>query len=142
MMGNETKDTGGGKVVHVLSGVPYDLYVGRAMPRYRLPESPWANPYKVGRDGDLDTVLRKFEEYISYYYDDASAELAMVPGLRRTFPTINKVELAKLDGLALACWCADKDGIPLTLADPEVCHGQILLRLAAQAAADLAVERD
>lgn len=126
-----------GHVVHVLSGASYDRYVGRAIPRYRLPESPWSNPYKVGRDGDLDTVLLKFEERISYFCNDASAELASVPGLRRSFPTINKVELAKLNRLTLACWCPDLDGTPLTPHEPEVCHGQILLRLAAQAAAEL-----
>ncbi len=126
-----------GRVVHVLSEASYDIYVGRAMLRYRLPQSPWANPYKVGRDGDLATVLAKFEERISYYCDDASAEFAMIPNMRRTFPTINKVELAKLDGLTLACWCPDRDGTPLTPYDPEVCHGQILLRLAARAAAEL-----
>jgi hypothetical protein len=130
-------EKGTGSVVHVPSGASYDRYIGRAMPRYGLAESVWANPYKVGRDGDLVTVIAKFEKHISYYCDDASAELAMVPGLRRTFPTINKVELAKLDGLTLACWCPDRDGTPLTPHDPEVCHGQILLRLAAQAAAEL-----
>ena len=129
-------EQGEGCVVHVLSAAPYALYVGRAMPRYQLPESPWSNPYKVGRDGDLSTVLARFEERISYLCSDASSELASVPGLRRTFPTLGKVELAKLDGLTLACWCAPRDGTPLTVSDPEVCHGQILLRLAAQASAD------
>ncbi len=127
-----------GRVVHVLSGASYEQYVGRAMPRYRLPESLWANPYKVGRHGDLDTVLLKFEELISHFCNDASAELASVPGLRRSFPTINKVELAKLNRLTLACWCPDLDGTLLTPHDPEVCHGRILLRLAARAAAELA----
>lgn len=35
------------KVVHVLSGADYGLYVGRTMPRYGLAASQWANPYRL-----------------------------------------------------------------------------------------------
>lgn len=127
-----------GRVVHVLSDAGYDLYVGRAAPRYRLPASPWANPYKVGRDGDLAAVLARFEEHISYRCGSRIIGVDMVDGVQSTGHTLHRVELAKLEGLTLACWCSPKDGTPLTSQDPEVCHGQILLRLAAQAAKDLA----
>jgi hypothetical protein len=117
MMSNEPGDNGG-QVVNVLSGVPYELYVGRAMPRHYLPESPYANPYKVGRDGDLAEVLDLYERHARENIDLQRLRLL----LWRPTPV-------------LACWCAPRDGTPLMLADPEVCHGQILLRLAAQAAA-------
>lgn len=104
-----------GRVVYVLSGVDYEVYVGRAMPRYDLPESPWANPYKIGRDGDRAEVLALYEEYV-----------------RETFG-LERIWLAfGYPAPVLACWCANRNGTPLTLADPEVCHAQILLRLAGQ----------
>lgn len=105
-----------GSVVHVFSGVPYELYVGRAMPRYHLPESPYANPYKVGRDGDPTKVLELYELYARENIDLETLQL-----------------LLWHPGPVLACWCAPKDGTPLTLSGPEICHGQILLRLAAEA---------
>lgn len=133
-----TADKENGCVVHVLSGAPYDRYVGRAMPRYGLSESLWANPYKAGRDGDLGPVLSKFEEHISYLIRPKVYGVDMNRGVQRLGRTFHRIELAKLDGLTLACWCAPKNGTPLTLSDREVCHGQILLRLAAQVADELA----
>ena len=32
--------------------------------RYPEEDSVWANPYKIGKDGDRDEVLEKYEEYI------------------------------------------------------------------------------
>lgn len=120
MMNEETGAVAGGKVVHALSGVPYELYVGRAMPRHHLIQSPYANPYKVGRDGDLAQVLDLFE---THAHEDIDLETLR---LRLWHPAP-----------ILACWCAPIDGTPLTLADPEICHGQILLRLAADRNAGL-----
>jgi hypothetical protein len=109
-----------GRVVHVLSGVPYELYVGRAMPRYHLPESSYANPYKVGRDGDLAKVLELYELHAQENIDLETLRLF----LWHPDPV-------------LACWCAPKDGTPLTLSSPEICHEQTLLRLAAEGNASL-----
>ncbi|WP_047865452.1 DUF4326 domain-containing protein [Rubrobacter aplysinae] len=109
-----------GSVVYVLSEVPYELYVGRAMPRYHLPESPYANPYKVGRDGDLPKVLELYELHARENIDLETLRLF----LWHPSPV-------------LACWCAPKDGTPLTLYSPEICHGQTLLRLAAEGNASL-----
>lgn len=127
-----------GKIVHVLSGAAYDLYVGRAMPHHGLAASQWANPYKVGRDVDLAAVLARFEEHVSYLCRDSITGVDMSHGVRRTPHSIRKVQLAELRGLTLACWCPPKDGTSLTLAEREVCHGQVLLRLATAAAEELA----
>jgi len=73
-------------VVNVKSGQRYDVYIGRANPSYNLPASPWANPYIVGQDGDIDTVLDLYEQHVR-----SSPELCrMLPSLR------DKV---------LGCWC-------------------------------------
>ena len=121
-----------GNVVHVLSGADYDLYIGREAPRYGLAASPWANPYKIGRDGDRRTVLSRFEEHIAYRCGSRVSGVDMQHGVIRNTNTIHRLQLIRLRDLVLACWCAPKDGTPLTLDDPEVCHGQTLLRLAAE----------
>lgn len=106
----------GGKVVHVNSGMDYDLYIGRKMPRYGLKKSLLANSLKIGEDGTRSEILSLYEWYVRDHLaespDGPMAE--MVTGL---------------SGLTLACWCAPKDRA-LTLDDPEICHGQVLLRLA------------
>lgn len=87
------------RVVHV-KREPYDVYIGRANPRTRLKASPWANPFKVGKDGDRDEVITKY-----------AAWLQTQPNLLARLP--------ELRGKALGCWCK-----------PERCHGDVLARLA------------
>jgi hypothetical protein len=78
------------------------VYIGRAMHRggWRLPGSAWANPYRIGRDGDRDEVIARYREYVSEH-----------PELRAALP--------ELRGKVLGCWC-----VPLP------CHGQVLAELA------------
>jgi hypothetical protein len=87
---------------HRDDGLPTDaVYIGRPVPRRRLRGSKWANPFRIGRDGDRYTVIDKFEAWI-----------ATQPELLNALP--------ELKGRDLVCWCA-----------PEACHGEVLLRLAA-----------
>jgi hypothetical protein len=117
-----------GKVVHILSGAPYDVYVGRAMPRYGLPKSIWANPYRIGVTGPLPKVLRRYEKDLRYWMKDTpGANPAPEPWNHRANLIASVVALR---GKTLACWCCDKSGPPLTVDDPVICHAQILLKLA------------
>lgn len=89
-----------------------NLYIGRKgivfINGFRYPpkDSKWANPFKVGKDGDLEEVLKKYEDYI-----------------------IEKVSIKDYDelkGKNLGCWCRtgknkDSEGI--------ICHGDILKRI-------------
>lgn len=84
------------------------VYIGRPIrragdnPYVRAPYD-WSNPFKLGRDGDRDQIMARYEnEYL--------------PGR----PDL----LARLDelrGRVLGCWCA-----------PDACHGDVLARLTAQ----------
>lgn len=87
-------------VVRVLRE-PYDVYIGRANLYHDLPESPWRNPYRIGRDGDRAMVIQRYREYLLGRPD----LLARLPELR---------------GKRLACWCR-----PYFL-----CHGDVLAELA------------
>lgn len=90
------------KVVHVLRS-PYDVYIGRANSRHHLPSSKWANPFKIGRDGTRDDVIKAYRKHI-----------AARPDLLAALP--------ELEGKTLACWCA-----------PYPCHGDVLVDLIAKA---------
>jgi hypothetical protein len=80
------------------------VYIGRRMPQYGLPQSPWANAFKIDtpkqkRDGTRDEVLAKYERWLL----SQPELLARLPELRHR---------------DLVCWCA-----------PEPCHGHVLMRL-------------
>lgn len=79
-------------VVNKHHGVPFDTYVGRG--------SIWGNPFVIGKDGDRDEVIDKYERYL-----DESPHL-----LDR---------LHELRGKTLCCFCA-----------PKRCHGDVLARRA------------
>lgn len=79
---------------------PFDIYIGRANARARLPQSKWANPYVIPMDGDRKTVIEKYER-----------RLSLMPELMNQIHTLR--------GQVLGCWCA-----------PEPCHGDVLARLA------------
>lgn len=78
----------------------HDLaYVGRAVPRLGLPESPFANRYRIGQDGSRFDVIQKYRSWI----------LGQPELLQRLY---------ELRGRPLACWCA-----------PEPCHADVLVEL-------------
>jgi len=78
-------------VVHCKKA-PFDVYIGRP--------SKWGNPFEIPQDGNRETVIRKFREW-----------LPKQPELMAALP--------ELKGKTLGCWCA-----------PQACHGEILLELA------------
>lgn len=84
-----------------LNGLPA---VNCARPGY------YGNPFKIGRDGDRQAVIRKFET-------------ALRAGLLRNFPWPDRPNMGwkiHLRGKNLACWCHPKDP----------CHCDVLLRIA------------
>lgn len=78
-------------VTHIKTG-KYDIYIGRP--------SKWGNPFILGRDGDREGVIKKYEIWLK----TETNLLASIPELK------NKV---------LGCYC-----------HPLPCHGDILAKLA------------
>lgn len=76
----------------------FDIYIGRDC--YGFPKSKWHNPFREGRDGDRQEVIRKYEAYLRNQRADLIDQL---PELR---------------GKILGCWCK-----------PAACHGDVLVRL-------------
>lgn len=79
-----------GKVVHCKKE-KFDVYIGRP--------SKWGNPFSIGKDGDREAVIKKYNDWI------LNQPLLMSC-------------LHELKDKVLGCWCA-----------PKRCHGDVLLQL-------------
>ncbi len=87
-------------VVHCLYE-QYDVYIGRWHPRVPV-HSKWANPFRIGKDGDRNEVIDKYHAYLL-----KNKELM--------------ASLHELDGKVLGCWCKSPER-------PETpCHGDVLI---------------
>jgi len=88
-----------------------NVYIGREgivfIDNERFPKkrSPWANPYKVGKDGNLEEVLEKYRNYIK----------------------TQNLDIETLRGKNLGCWCISCGKTDEIF--PVECHGQILLEM-------------
>ena len=71
----------------------YDVYIGRP--------SKWGNPFEIGKDGNRQEVIAKYEAWL---FTDGKHLLP---------------QLHELKGKTLGCWC-----------HPLPCHGDVLSRLA------------
>jgi hypothetical protein len=69
----------------------YDVYIGRG--------SKWGNPFVIGKDGNREEVIEKYEKALS-----GNVELL-------------KVLLSELEGMRLGCFCK-----------PSACHGDVLVK--------------
>lgn len=113
------------------------VYIGRAVPRFGLETSPWANPFKVGQSildinamallpsvdnkgGPVPTLSRSgaVKAYEIWLFPQAKLFARVEP--RRRAWILDNVHL--LQGKVLGCWCV-KEG-------HEPCHGRVLAWLA------------
>lgn len=105
-MGTQEAKAVVGRVGHVLDlqrqGEPF-VYIGRAMPRYGLPASKWANPYRIGPNCTREQAIKQYFEYLQRRPDLMDA-------------------LPELRGKVLACWCKTSPDVP--------CHGELLVSMA------------
>jgi hypothetical protein len=85
-----------------------NVYIGRKnivfIDGIRFPpeDSPWANPFKIGKDGSREDCLKKYRNYVCKLLisDRSNVMITRLLGLR---------------GKTLGCWCT-----------PEPCHGDII----------------
>jgi len=96
-------------VVHVRRD-PYDVYIGRAVPRARLAASPWGNPFRPGEGTSNRDAIAQFRLWVE------ESDEPRARWIRQNVHTLR--------GKRLACWCA-----------PEPCHGEVLAAMAEAAAA-------
>jgi hypothetical protein len=97
----------------------FDIYIGRAATRASDPrcheESPFANPFMIGRDGDRAQVIQKYREHLLACVEQDPA--TWIPRLRA------------LKGKRLGCWCKRAPGPswpPFGMLDDGTAEFQIL----------------
>lgn len=84
------------------------VYVGRAVPRKGYKASQYANPFKIGKDGErVDVVIK----YLYRLHQQCLDDPMFIVRLR-----------GELKGKVLGCWCARY----------EECHADLLALLAEQ----------
>ena len=80
------------KIINIHHKENYDVYIGRG--------SLFGNPFKIGKDGDRDSVV---ELYRQYFYGKISRDAEF------------KRNVLALKGKTLGCYCK-----------PQRCHGDII----------------
>src|SRR4051812_22483995 len=98
------------RVVHVRDHIDGAVYIGRAVPRLRIPNSDFANPFRIGLDGGRSQVIDKYR--------------AGLLTLLTKSEVIRDLLIQLRDEKALACWCR-RDGEERTPAN--ACHGDVLV---------------
>lgn len=78
---------------------PRFVYIGRGGGRTGLSRSKWQNPFRIGRDGDRQTVIQEYRQFIL-------GQQALLDSLE------------SLRGKTLVCHCK-----------PQACHGDVLAEL-------------
>lgn len=89
------------KLVHVLKE-DYDVYIGRKNSYYNLEQSIFANPFPVKNNSNKER-RQAIEAYRRYFYHKINDPCF-------------KLEVEKLMGKTLACWC-----------HPKPCHGNVII---------------
>jgi hypothetical protein len=84
-------------VVNIKTGARCDVYIGRSK---RPMDGFFGNPFEIGKDGDRETVLKRFK----HYFEE-----------RLKFDREFKSRVLALRGKILGCFCL-----------PEKCHGEII----------------
>ena len=74
-----------------------DIYVGRGGGASKVSRSPWANPFRIGKEGDRCEVINKYRHYAAANFKNE--------------------DLMKLDGRVLLCHCRLQDE----------CHADVLI---------------
>jgi hypothetical protein len=90
-----------------LSGNTLSVYIGRKNEGRGLSKSPLANPYRIGKDGDRDEVIRK---YTSWLYKQTQSDTPA----RRELSRLARERKAGRD-VRLLCFCS-----------PKKCHGDVI----------------
>jgi hypothetical protein len=90
------------------------LYIGRANPSFNLSESPLANPFVLGRDGDRCEVIEKFRQWLwpqLKLWRDTGELTEATQALKAIAVDVDEGKL-----VVLTCWCK-----------PEACHGDVIV---------------
>lgn len=83
---------------------PCEVYIGRAVPRRGLKASPFANPFRIGPDGNRAQVIAKYRAWLG------------------SQPDLMDRAKEELTGRVIGCWCKEPG-------KEVACHGDVLASL-------------
>lgn len=84
---------------------PNSVYIGRAVPRRKVEESRWGNPFKIYANGMREAAIRLHREWVTTSDEPRAVWV--------------REHVHELRGKTLVCWCA-----------PNACHGDVLAEMA------------
>jgi len=90
----------GGKTKEEMKGI---IYIGRVNVRKKLPESPFANPFKLSSNLSSERIKVVYD-YFYHFYTKMKSESDFLE------------KVLALRGKTLGCWCK-----------PYICHGDIIV---------------
>ncbi|MEY3870073.1 MAG: hypothetical protein RLZZ338_3964 [Cyanobacteriota bacterium] len=90
------------------------LYIGRANGSY-LAESPLANPFIIGRDGDRALVIQKYRQWLWHNLKPWKDSGTVNEVVQELLMIRDRVKEGK--HTFLVCWCS-----------PQPCHGDIIIK--------------
>jgi hypothetical protein len=93
----------------------HKIYIGRANYSIRLFQSPLANPFVIGRDGNRAQVIQKYREWLWQNvkaWKESGSENEVVKEL-----LIIRDRVLNGENIALSCYCF-----------PLACHGDIIVK--------------
>lgn len=91
----------GTSIINIRTKKPYDVYCGRESIYYKLEESPFCNPFRIGQHGTREEVIEKFK---NYFYKRLAEDADF------------NYKVWQLKGKVLGCWCK-----------PQPCHCDIII---------------
>lgn len=83
------------------------IYIGRNYPKLGLSLHPLANPFRIGPDGDRQTVLAKYKQWLWEAIQQKKAGYFML---------LDLAQRSQRKDLKLACFCKPAD-----------CHGDVIV---------------
>jgi hypothetical protein len=90
------------------------IYIGRSNQTYQLRSSPLQNPFRIGRDGNREQVINKYQKWLH-----KQVKIGLAGHSNSAFNKL--VQIAKLvkmgKSVQLTCWCK-----------PKLCHGDVIKR--------------
>jgi hypothetical protein len=96
---------------------PDAIYIGRENRTYCLRQSPLANPYKIGKDGTREEVVKKYRQWLwEEIQKGRKRENEVWKELKSILNDIKQLD-SEDDYTRLMCWCKED----------EKCHGDVVI---------------
>ena len=88
------------------------IYIGRANIQWNIPQSPLANPYVIGKDGNREEVIAKYRKWLWFHIK----QWHQTGKLNAPVSELLRLVCDRSESMTLTCWC-----------HPLPCHGDVII---------------